>query len=175
MAIMMTSCPGCGLAAPATGGPLPAERVASAECWQRYGELLARSYTVADCRHVHQLVVDSYVAQHAGGESRREIQTVALCLMTLCLFVEDDADPREGPALHRRMMADRPAYFHWLEPPPQIGLMTAADVLAARDAVEHERLVRAWSRGVWRAWAPHHATIRGWNARALTRPDTPDT
>ncbi|MBT2226963.1 DUF5946 family protein [Nonomuraea sp. NEAU-A123] len=167
----MTSCPGCGLVAPATGGPFPDERGASAECWGRYGELLARSYGIAEYRHVHQLVVDSYIAQHPGGDSRRAVQGVALCLMTLCLFVEDDADPREGAALHKQMMADRPDYFHWLRPPPLHGLMTAVDVLAARDAAEHERLVWAWGRDVWRAWAPHHATIRGWNTRTLSKPE----
>ena len=172
MCVPMTSCPGCGLVAPATGGPLPDGRGASAECWGRYGELLARSYSVAEYRHVHQLVVDSYIVQHPGGDSRREVQGLALCLMTLCLFVEDDADPREGPALHKQMMADRPDYFHWLRPPPLHGLMTAVDVLAARDAAEHERLVWAWGRDVWRAWAPHYATIRAWNARALSKPGT---
>ncbi|MFC7642293.1 DUF5946 family protein [Streptosporangium lutulentum] len=66
-----TTCPGCGLVAPATGGPLPDERRASAECWERYGELLARSYTIAEYRHVHQLIVDAYIAQHSGDSSRR--------------------------------------------------------------------------------------------------------
>ncbi|MBN6058524.1 hypothetical protein JYK22_41780, partial [Nonomuraea sp. RK-328] len=93
---------------------------------------------------------------------------MALCLMTLCLFVEDGADPREGPALHKRMMTGRPDYFHRLRPPRLDGLLTAADVLAARDAAEHARLVRAWGRDLWRAWEPHHATIRAWNARALS-------
>ncbi|MBE1558747.1 DUF5946 family protein [Nonomuraea africana] len=162
-----TFCPGCGLVAPATGGPLPRERGASAECRERYGELLARSYGIAEYRHVHQLVVDAYIVQHPAGDSRREIQSVALCLMTLCLFVEGAADPRDGAMLHKRMMADRPGYFHWLRPPPLHGLMTAVDVLAARDAVEHERLVWAWGREVWQAWSPHHATVRRWNALAL--------
>lgn len=50
--------------------------------------------------------------------------------------------------------------------------MTAVEVLAARDAVEHERLVWAWGRDVWQSWSPHHATIRRWNTRALARPRT---
>ncbi|MFF5207209.1 DUF5946 family protein [Streptosporangium sp. NPDC000396] len=165
----MTVCPGCGLVASAAGGPLPDGYGASAECWGRYGELLARSYAIAEYRHVHQLVVDTYVAQHPGGSSRQEIQRLALCLMTLCLFAGGEADPRDGPALHKQMMADRPDYFHWLQPPPQHDLMTAVDVLAARDAIEHERLVWAWGRDVWGAWEPHHATIRQWNARALAK------
>lgn len=166
--MMATACPGCGLVAPAAGGPPPDEYGASADCWELYGELLARSYSIAAYRHVHQLVVDAYIAQHPGGGSRREVQRLALCLMTLCLFVEGAADPRDGPALHQQMMADRPDFFHRLQPPPQPGLMTAADVLAARNAAEHERLAWAWGRDVWRSWESHHATIRRWNTRALT-------
>lgn len=159
----MVSCPGCGMTAPATGGMLPAERGASAECWERYGELLARSYSIEAYRSVHQLAVDAYIAQHPAGMTRREIQTVALCLMTLCLFVENDVDPQEGSALHKRMVANRPR-FRWLAPPPLHGLTTVIDVLSASNAAEHERLVWTWGRDVWQAWAPHHSTIREWNA-----------
>lgn len=60
-------------------------------------------------RRVHQTIVDAYAAQHAGGTSRREIQTVALCLMTLCLFCEDDVDPADGPKLHKQMDRRHPA------------------------------------------------------------------
>ena len=89
-----SACPGCGLIGPHSTGAPPAEHVASATCWRLYGELLARSYNNSDYRGVHQMIVDAYAAQHAGGKSRREVQTVALCLMTLCLFCEDAVDPR---------------------------------------------------------------------------------
>jgi hypothetical protein len=87
--------------------------------------------------------------------------------MTLCLFIEDGVDPARGPALHKQMVAHRPD-FAWLAPPDPPGLMTVADVLRARDADEHRRLVHDWGRQVWQAWAPHHATIRAWNTQALT-------
>ncbi len=165
----ISSCPGCGLTAPESAGPTPEEHSASAACWAMYGQVLARSYTNPGYRAVHQVVVDSYAAQHAGGTSRREVQSVGLCLMTLCLFVENGVDPAQGPTLHKQMVAHRPD-FTWLTPPDQRGLMTIADVFRARDADEHSRLVRDWGRQVWQAWAPHHATIRAWNAQALTSP-----
>jgi Family of unknown function (DUF5946) len=52
--------------------------------------------------------------------------------------------------------------FHHLPPPDLRGLPAAADVLAAKDAAEHERLVRWWAARVWQAWEPHHATVRKW-------------
>jgi len=162
-------CPACGLTAPITSGPSPDEVNASAGCFALYGELLALEFTDPAYRRVHQVTVDAYAAQHAGGTSRREVQTVALCLMTLCLFIENGVDPAEGPALHKRMVARRPD-FTWLAPPPQRDLLTVADVLTARDAEEHRHLVRKWGGQVWQAWTPHHSTVRAWNAYSLIPP-----
>jgi len=116
---------------------------------------------------VHQTVVDAYAGQHAGGISRREVQSVGLCLMTLCLFVEDGVDPAQGPALHKQTVARRPD-FDRLAPPDQRGLLTVVAVLSAHDTKKHRRLVRKWDRQVWQSWTPHHATIRAWNTQALT-------
>lgn len=162
----LSTCPGCGLSAPAAGGPVPEDHVASAECWAAYGRLLACSYRDPDRRAVHQMIVDAYAAQHAGGTSRRQVQTVALCLMTLCLFIEDDVDPARGPALHKQMVARRPE-FTWLAPPPLAGLMTVVDPLGAGDAAAYRRLVREWGRQIWQAWTAHHPTVRAWNTHVL--------
>ncbi len=160
------ACPGSGLSTGTSGGRAPAEHVASAACWALYEQLLARSYANGTYRPVHQIVVDAYAAQHAGRKGRPEVQTVALSLMTLGLFVENDVDPTRGPSLHKQMVA-RPPNFTWLDPPDQRHLMTVSDVLAARDPVEHRDFVHEWGRQVWLGWTPHHATIRAWSAYAL--------
>lgn len=159
-----TTCPGCGLVA--TGEPTTPTERASPACQARYGALLALSYSNPAYRIVHQLIVDAYAAQHPTGTEHRQVQALALSLMTLCLFIEHDTDPREGPQLHQRMVANRPD-FHWLDPPPALHRMTVADVLAARDAADHQRLAREWAQEMWQAWTPHHPTIRAWNADAL--------
>ncbi len=162
-------CPGCGVSAPTAGGLAPVENRASAGCYALYGQLIARDYSNPEYyRLAHQVIVDAYAAQHAGGTSRREIQTVALCLMTLCLFVEGGVPPAQGPALHKRMVAQRPD-FTWLQPPAMRGLMTVAEVLIAHTAEEHAHLAVQWGTQVWQAWKPHHATIRAWNT-AVPRP-----
>lgn len=163
------SCPSCGLIGEEPGETGLAGHPASAACWAAYGRLLARSYGDPDRRRVHQMAVDAYVTQHPGGGDRRAVQTVALCLMTLCLFVEDAVDPAEGPALHKAMVSRRPR-FTQLAPPELHWRLNVGDVLAAADAAAHRRLVREWGAQVWEAWAPHHATIRRWNAEALGRP-----
>ena len=108
--LVVAACPGCGVSAAAAGGGAPpVEHHASAGCYALYCQVLARDYANPEYyRLAHQVVVDDYAAQHAGGTSRREIQTVALCLMTLCLFVEGGVAPADGPALHKRMVAQRP-------------------------------------------------------------------
>ncbi len=115
----------------------------SPACWARYGEILAREFGDPDYFALHQVTVDTYAAQHPGVAERRAIQSVGLHLMTLCVVLEDGADPREGPKLHRRMVR-RPA-FAWLDPPSMDGRLTVADVLPAENPSEHGRLVRAWA------------------------------
>lgn len=162
------TCPGCGLTAAFTTTALPpAELVASGPCYEVYGELLAQDYNDRDYYRVaHQMVVDAYAAQHAGCTTRRGVQSVALCLMTLCLFVEEDIDPAQGPTLHQRMAANRPAFI-WLSPPAPGDWLTVADILQAQTVAEHEELVRQWARQVWLAWSRHHPQIRPWNKQAL--------
>ena len=161
-----TECPGCGLVLPGQpDAPNHPDIGASGACWALYGEVLAREYEDPAYFRVHQLSVDTYAAQHPGVPERRSIQSLALHLITLCRVLEDEADPADGPELHRRL-AKQPE-FSWLEPPERIGKITVADVRAASDAAEHERIVRRWAREVWRAWESHHATVRRWIDRSF--------
>ena len=149
------------------GAPTHAYIGASAECWALFGELLAREFQDPDYFGVHQLTVDAYAVQHPGSPERRSIQSVGLHLMTLCLIVEDGADPADGPALHKRFV--RRVEFTWLEPPRPNGRLTVADTVGSRTPDEHAEAVMAWGRDVWDAWAPHHATVRGWIEQSLGR------
>jgi hypothetical protein len=150
-------------------GPTHAYIGASPACWARYGEILAREYEdPALFSHVHQLTVDAYAVQHPGVPERRSIQSVALHLATLCLVFERGADQSDGPRLHRRII-ERPVW-HWLEPPRPNGTLTVLDVLAATSSAQHEARVRAWAENVWRAWTPHHATVRSWLDQSPPRP-----
>ncbi|TKS96127.1 hypothetical protein E4U91_35745 [Streptomyces lasalocidi] len=158
-----TECVGCGLSAASINAPLPVHPKASAECFALYTHLLARSYQDPAYQHVHQLIVDAYNTQHPEGTDNRTIQGVGVCLMTLCLFLENGVDPREGPRLHKAMTQN--PVFTWLKPPRLHGLMTVADIVTATDPREHERLLWEWGRQVWQAWAPHHHEIRQWITR----------
>lgn len=86
--------------------------------------------------------------------------------MTLCLFLEDGADPREGSELHKRMV--RRGELGWLEPPPMRERMKVVDVLPARGPAQHKQLVHAWALDVWEAWSAHHDTVRAWLRHSLS-------
>jgi hypothetical protein len=146
-------------------GPTHPHLGSTAACWALYGEILAREFNNAPYYGVHQLTVDTYAVQHPGVPERRSIQSVALHLMTLFLFLEQGSKLSDGPRLHQRM-AHRHSYY-WLEPPTYSGRMSVADVLEARDAAQHHKLVRAWAKDVWDAWTPHHSVVRGWAEQSL--------
>ena len=146
-------------------GPTHPYLGASASCWALYGEVLAREYADPRLFVGNQVTVDTYAVQHPGVPERRSVQSVAIHLMTLALWLERGADPRAGSPLHARM-ASR-AEYSWLEPPEPNGRLTVAHVHAAKTVDEHREAVRAWAVDVWEAWSPHHATVRAWLSRAL--------
>nr|AQM75240.1 serine/threonine protein kinase [Streptomyces sp.] len=140
-----------------------------ARCGPAYLELLALSYNAPERQPHHQLLVDSYSVQHPGGEDPVATQRLSICLMTLYLFLERGADPQHGPQLHRRMV--HRARFTRLEPHPSAQdlhkKLTAADVAAA-DATEYGKQLRAWAGDVWDAWREHHAQVRAWTDASLS-------
>jgi hypothetical protein len=141
-------CVGCGAVVPRSDGPTHAYIGASPGCWAIFGEVSARGGPV------HQLLVDAYAAQHPGVPSRRAIQSVAVHLISLGLQLEHDATPAR--AREAIVAALAIAYrFVWLDSPPWNDALTIVDVHAGAD-------VRDWAASVWRAWSPHHATVRAW-------------
>lgn len=155
------ACIGCGAIVPDVDGPTHAYIGASSGCWKIYGDVLAREYGELRNPPWHRLTVDAYAAQHAGHQSRRSIQSVAVHLVSLHLLIDRQLEP--GYVTRRLAAAVGLAeVYRWLEPPSFAGAPTVLTVASCRTAEEHEQAVRQWARGVWTAWAPHHATIRSW-------------
>lgn len=129
--------------------------------------MLERAYADSVCREVLQLAVDAYACQHPGEQERRSAQSVGIHLMTLCMVLEQGADPRDGPKLHKRMVA-RPDVFTWLTPPQDRGHRTVLDVLDVLETDAYAAAVTAWAKDVWAAWVAHHETVRAWIGSSLT-------
>lgn len=155
-------CPGCGLRAEAGGIPLDRPLNASPECWGLHAELVGYELNhVALVGRCHQLTVDAYGAQHAGGPTGRRY--VAYSLVGLCLALEDGRSGIDVRTAHQRM---GPPMDWWpaFPRPHDTGRLTVADVIAAGarvDSVEgHADLVERWARDVWDAWGSQHADVR---------------
>lgn len=168
-ALGLVACVGCGGEFSDVVGATHEYMTASPGCWQVYGQWVAE---LAQSRQSAPLVaahhIDCYAVQHPdGGErDRRQRQSVAVHLVSLCRLLEFDQPPQEAMRSRTRIsttvltalsLADWPL----LDPPERRGATTIADV--ARSAgndlpVAFER----WANDCWDAWSEHHSTVRGW-------------
>jgi hypothetical protein len=142
---------------PAGGQSYDRKFHASAECWSLFEQLIAAEFQNAVLfGQVHQLTVDAYAVQHAGG--RHPDKSVCIHLVGLYLVLERRVKPVEVPPLLQRV-ARRTSWPH-LAPPEQTGLLTVRDVALADSAQTHAVRVREWAEGVWGAWSPHLEVAR---------------
>jgi hypothetical protein len=153
-----TICPGCGLRMPA-GKSTTARSYynISVECWDLYTEVLGEEYSNAVLfGQVHQLTVDAYAVQHAGGP--HPDKSVAVHLFGLYLALEKGIrSPYIPPFLQR--LAGAVAVWPQYEPPTkQVGL-TVFDVAFCDSTEDHIRVVREWAQAVWDSWSEYHADI----------------
>jgi hypothetical protein len=131
---------------------------ASAECWSLFEKVLAAEFqNPVLFGQVHQLTVDTYAVQHAGG--RHPDKSVCIHLVGLHLMLERGIAPvKVSPRLQR--LATRANWPH-LVPPEERAALTVYDVAFADSLQTHALRVREWAGEVWRVWSPHHHVARG--------------
>lgn len=161
----LSACPGCGLERPVSGAAYDRKFNASAECWSVFEEVMAAEFqSPALFGSAHQLTVDAYAAQHAGG--RHPDKSVCVHLVGLHLALERAIALPEVPPMLQRLASRVSAWPHF-DPPVSRGTHTIRDVLGAAELPsEHVRRVRAWASDVWEAWRIHHGAIRELAKRA---------
>lgn len=137
----------------------------SPECWELYTEVLGREYSDAVLfGQVHQMTVDSYAVQHAGGP--HPDKSVAIHLSGLHLVLAQGMRPMEVPARLQRIAAAVEQYPHFL-PPRDRGRDTVFEVALTGSSIEHAAAVRRWAGRVWRAWRRHHPAVAAFVSRSL--------
>lgn len=163
---MNRACPGCGLQMPLRDdATYDGYYNASPECWSVYTEVLAAEYGNALVfGRAHQLTVDAYAVQHAGGS--HPDKSVAVHLAGLHLVLERGIAPTSVPPLLQKLASNVPEWPHF--EPVEARAMTVFDVaLAAGSFEEHVAATRAWASGIWDAWRAHHASVAELAAMAL--------
>lgn len=159
-------CLGCGALAPDMTGPVHKYMDASPGCWRLYCELQDwRNSLTGDVGiTIAQHLVDAYAAQHATNPDRRNRQSVAVHLMSLCASLEFEIS---GTKL-RAMISNWTHHdYHLLRPTPDGYPVTVRNV---RDASSGQRaaIVDEMATSTWSAWSLHHEEIRTLLVNGLT-------
>jgi len=151
------ACPGCGLELPRIDRIYDRKFHASAECWATFEEVIAREFQDAVLfGQAHQLTVDAYAVQHAGG--RHPDKSVCVHLTGLCLALEKGVAPAQVPRKLQPLVVPR-SWPH-LTPPEERASLTVLHVVAADSSKTHAVRAREWAAEVWRVWRPHHDAAR---------------
>jgi hypothetical protein len=150
-----TVCPGCGLKMAKTSRPtLHKYFNSSPECWSVCTEVFEAEYSNPLLfAQVHQLTVDTYAVQHAGGQ--HPDKSVAIHLSGLHLIWDRGIHPTAIPSIHQRLARMVRSWPHFA-PPESITSFTVFDIPLSDS---HATAVKEWSRIVWKAWSAHHAAI----------------
>lgn len=150
-------CPGCRAELEAGALPYRGYYNSSAECWAEYTQVLGREYQdPALFAQVHQLTVDAYAVQHAGGP--QPDKSVCVHLVGLYLTLVAKVALSEVPA-QLQLLAEAIRDWPHFEPPPAPTRLGAKQIARAPTSKEHAQLARAWAEDVWAAWSRHHAAV----------------
>lgn len=123
-----------------------------------------------DATTLIQHLVDSYAAQHAANPDRRNRQSVAVHLMSLCASLEQGI---LGTRLRQMIGTWTHRDYPLLAPRPDAYPLTVRNLA---DAATEDRpaLVSDMATATWAAWSVHHDQIRAWLTAATptARPGT---
>lgn len=160
------TCPGCGLTMPADESAVyDGYYNTSPECWSVYSEALEPEFSDPYLYgKVHQLTVDAYAVQHAGGE--HPDKSVAIHLTGLHLVLERGFRPARLPPLFQKLSDRIEAWPHFV-PPATLEAPTVLDVALSESSAEHVNRVRTWAEKVWVDWSEHHREVAAFASRHL--------
>jgi hypothetical protein len=129
----------------------------SPECWVLFEEVLAVSSGDPEkYAPVHQLTIDAYAAQHAGG--RHPDRSVLVHLAGLHAAFELQMPWADVPAMLKQLAVRVPAWPH-LVPPEFPSPLTILEVALAEGPADHVARVGSWANSVWHSWADQHDTV----------------
>lgn len=129
----------------------------STECWDLYTEVLGTEYSNAFLfGQVHQMTVDAYAVQHAGGP--HPDKSLDVHLYGLYLALEKGIRSPYIPPLLQQIAASIDVWPHY-EPPTKKAAITVFDVAFCDSTECHIKIVREWAQAVWESWSDYHAEV----------------
>jgi len=115
-----------------------------------YDELAFYTLELRDPEFIHQHVVDAYLVQHAGLESKPI--SIVFGLIGLYLHLEKNFTGRQVQRAHMQLARTRK---HWAAPPvpaQQHAAIRVTDVIAAPRGPERNAMIYRWCEAVWQDW-----------------------
>ncbi|HZD60713.1 MAG TPA: DUF5946 family protein [Anaerolineae bacterium] len=158
MSDIISICPGCGLKIPAEEDKLDGRYNASLACRQLYSELSYYTLSLQDTEFIHQLIVDTYAAQHSG-KSMRPI-TTAFALIGLYLTFERGFTGRQVQKAHM-LLAQKTKNWPHFNPPRAKASLTVLDVIYTSPGQARNEMIGKWGKSVWDVWEPEQKKIKG--------------
>jgi hypothetical protein len=168
----MPSCPGCHVVLPGPSEVWHPRSTASVACHALYGEVLGYEHQhVAELGRWHQLLVDTYAAQHAGERSAPI--TTAFALIGLSLALERGWSGLRVRDAHQELAR---RYREWprFATPPSSATMTVEDLAFTRTPGEYVEALHHWAHGVWETWRHEHHRVEALLAERLPGSAVPD-
>jgi hypothetical protein len=162
-------CPECGSETQDVEGPIHEYMISSPGCWKTFGDVLNKEYSDPAYMKVHRLTVDTFACQHVGDDDRRAKQSVIVHLLALHLAIDLKLGFSEIPSVMEAVIKELKGNFSKLSRPDFANVMKVTDVVTARSASEHCRLVTEWANQVWSAWRNEHDRIREMGKRFFER------
>lgn len=149
-----TACPGCGIVLPGSVAATPPRLHASAACEAVLHEVLGFEFQHPVMLRYHQLTVDAYGAQHAGGRAPQI--RVAYSLAGLWLALEHGFSAEDVRAVHRRMghpTAQWPAFPPPVPPQRWLSVLDVAEAgVRQHSHAGHAHATEQWAESVWSTW-----------------------
>ena len=151
-------CPGCGLIVQ-SADQTPDDRYnASFACRQLYDQLSAFTQSLGDTAFIHQLVVDSYTAQHFGPKIKPI--GISFALIGLDLVFEHGYSGKAVQLAHMQIARTRHQWPVFV-PPAQKGTLTVMDVVPDLNTENYQDRIYRWGKSVWQQWNLEHEYIEG--------------
>jgi len=153
-----STCPGCGLRMPVSENAFyDGYFNTSPECWTVFAEVVGAEFSSPPLYgRAHQLTVDTYAVQHAGGS--HPDKSVAVHLFGLYLALERGFSLISIPGLLQRLAGIVQFWPHF-PPPGRLEGLTVLNVALSGSWEDHIETVQKWAALVWESWSPYHPEI----------------
>jgi hypothetical protein len=181
------TCPGCSVALPYKPESIHYQTVgiarygvASAECSEKFSEVLNYERELYGYPPAHRLIVDSYAVQHPPHAEiqaqrnieerliRASIQSISIHLLALyCALIKKIELKSIAKVMEKTLtnMANEKVEFKELTPPADLGKIKVDHIenqiiVCAGNLEEYTKVAYAWAESSWDVWKDHHQNIK---------------